>query len=188
VQIPAELKLVDTPRGCRPRCGATTRAGHPCRAQALVTGFCAVDSGIVTGGPRTPEARERQAERARGTMNRLWATRWAEGRPLSTEGRERIVEAQKRRSADSRSPSEQTRRKISEGRKRFETAKREALTCADATNVPSRAGSCCNSYSLNASEKTILAQQGAYLRRGARQSLPVSEASSVRCDSAPCKT
>ena len=63
--IPAELKLAHIPRGCRPRCGAKTRYGKPCQAQALTTGFCAVHSGIIPGGPSTPEAKERQADRAR---------------------------------------------------------------------------------------------------------------------------
>ena len=116
---PAELKLTHLARGCRPRCGAKTRSGKPCRAQALTTGFCAVHSGIIPGGPQTPEARERQRERARETMTRLWTTRWANGRPLSQEARDRIAEAQRRRSPESRYPSEETRRKISEGRKRF---------------------------------------------------------------------
>jgi phosphopantetheinyl transferase len=79
------------------------------------------------GGPSTPEAKERQADRARKTMTRLWATLWANGRPLSPEARSRISEAQKRRSPESRFPSEETRVKISQGRKRFEASKKEAL-------------------------------------------------------------
>ena len=123
--IPPELKLSHIPRGLRPRCGALTRSGDPCKAQALKTGFCAIHSGIATGGPSTPEAKERQAARARDAMQHLWATRWANGRTLSPQGRARIVEAQKRRSADSRAVSEETRLKISQGRRRFEAAKRE---------------------------------------------------------------
>jgi hypothetical protein len=102
-----------------------TRSGKPCRAQALTTGFCAIHSGIIPGGPSTPEAKARQAAAASKNMHRLWATRWANGRPLSREGRARISYAQKRRSPESRYPSEETRRKISEGRRRFEAAKRE---------------------------------------------------------------
>jgi hypothetical protein len=117
--IPQELKLNHIPRGLRPRCGAKTRSVKPCQAQALTTGFCAVHSGIISGGPQTPEAKERQRERARETMRRLWATRWANGRPLSLEARARISEAQKRRSPESRFPSEETRVKISQGRRRF---------------------------------------------------------------------
>jgi hypothetical protein len=122
--IPTELKLTDLARGCRPRCGAITRSGRPCRAQALVTGYCAVHSGIIPGGPSTPEAKERQAARAREVMENLWSTRWADGRPLSDEGRAAIVAAQKRRSPESRFPSEATRQRISEGRRRFEAARK----------------------------------------------------------------
>ncbi len=78
----------------------------------------------MPGGPSTPEARERQAVRARETMQHLWETRWANGRPLSPEGRARIVEAQKRRPPESRCQSNETKLKISEGRKRFEASKR----------------------------------------------------------------
>ena len=45
-------------------------------------------------------------------MRRLWSTRWVNGRPLSPEGRARIVEAQKRRSPRSRQHTEQTKAKI----------------------------------------------------------------------------
>jgi hypothetical protein len=122
--IPAELKLDSLPRALRPRCGAITRSGKPCCAQALTTGFCAIHSGIRTTGPQSPEAREAQSKRARETMLRLWATRWKDGRPLSDEGRARIVAAQKRRSAESRYPSEKTLLKISQGRQRFEEARK----------------------------------------------------------------
>jgi hypothetical protein len=88
---PAEFKLSDTPRGMRPRCGAPTRSGRPCRAQALMTGLCYIHSNL------------RQ--------------------PLPPEARARISETQKRRSPESRYPSEETRRKISAGRRRFEAAK-----------------------------------------------------------------
>jgi hypothetical protein len=50
VTIPEELKLSDIPRAQRPRCGAKTKAGKPCQAQALTTGYCAIHSGIVPGG------------------------------------------------------------------------------------------------------------------------------------------
>ena len=113
VTIPQELKLSHIPRGLRPRCGAKTRSGAPCKAQALRTGLCAVHSGIITGGPSTPEAKERQADRARETMRRLWSTRWANGGQfLTDEGRARIAVAQKRRSARSRQHTEQTKAKI----------------------------------------------------------------------------
>src|SRR5215813_12155660 len=127
VTIPAELKLSHIPRGCRPRCGAMTRSGEPCRAQALATGFCAIHSGLIPGGPSSPEAKARQAAAASENMRHLWATRWVNGRPLSPEGRARISEAQKRRSPESRYPSEETRKKISEARRRFEAQRRQAL-------------------------------------------------------------
>ena len=125
VTIPQELKLSHIPRGLRPRCGAKARSGAPCKAQALTTGFCAVHSGIITGGPSTPEAKERQADCARETMHHLWATRWKDGRPLSDAGRANISAAQKRRSPRSRQHTEQTKAKIRKARVAALAAKSE---------------------------------------------------------------
>ena len=41
-----------------PRCGARTRAGLPCKAQAMRNGRCYRHGGASTG-PRTPEGRQR---------------------------------------------------------------------------------------------------------------------------------
>lgn len=41
-----------------PRCGACTRAGHPCRSPAMRNGRCRLHGGLSTG-PRTPEGLER---------------------------------------------------------------------------------------------------------------------------------
>lgn len=71
-------------RGCRPpkrhrpRCGARTRAGHPCRAPALwrrgeprpANGRCRMHGGLSTGA-RT----EAGKERAREGTRRFWASR-----------------------------------------------------------------------------------------------------------------
>ena len=40
------------------RCGAKTRAGHPCGRYAMKNGRCRMHGGLSTG-PRTPEGRER---------------------------------------------------------------------------------------------------------------------------------
>jgi hypothetical protein len=120
----SNLRFSNLPRALRPRCGATTRAGEPCRAQALTTGFCPTHSGLKPGGAEAEESRERQRERARETMQRRWAEDWAEGRPLSDEARARIAAAQRRRTPESRSVSEATRQKISAARRRAEAEKR----------------------------------------------------------------
>ncbi len=115
--IPDELKLLHIPRGMRPRCGAITRSGKPCCGQALIGGRCYVHSGLASGA-MSAEGKERQRANGRAVMRRLWAERWANGKPLSEGGRARIIAGQKRRSAESRYPSEETRRKISQGRRR----------------------------------------------------------------------
>lgn len=71
-----QLKKPDIPeRSERPRCGARTRAGHPCKAPALWiagaagprNGRCRMHGGLSTG-PRTPEGRQRCADAARRAM------------------------------------------------------------------------------------------------------------------------
>lgn len=135
--IPNELKFIDIPRALRPRCGALTRAGTPCRAQALKTGFCYLHSGVRTIAV-SPEGKERQRANGRRVMQQLWSGKWANGGRvpgvLSDEGKARIIEAQKRRSPESRYPSEETRLKISAGRRRFETTKRAAVAGEGSTN------------------------------------------------------
>jgi hypothetical protein len=113
MQIPKDLKLTDTPRALRPRCGAITRAGTPCRAQALKSGLCYAHTPGVPKGISTPEARAAAAERARKTFKRLWETDWANGHPFTPEGLARISAAQKARSPESRKISEETKRKMS---------------------------------------------------------------------------
>jgi len=46
-------RLRSTPRKDRPRCGAKTRKGTPCQAQALANGRCKYHGGLSTG-PRRP--------------------------------------------------------------------------------------------------------------------------------------
>jgi hypothetical protein len=125
--IPKEFKLSDIPRGLRPRCSALTRRGEHCQGQALGDGLCwrhtALDIPAVSITV-SPEGKERQRENGRAVLTRLWATRWKDGRPLSDEGRARIVAAQKRRSPESRYPSEETRLKISQGRQRYEASRK----------------------------------------------------------------
>jgi hypothetical protein len=113
-------------RGLRPRCAAVTGRGERCNGQALKDGFCWRHTKLdIPAFGVSEEGRERRRERARETMNTLWATRWKDGRPISEETRARIVEAQKRRSPESRRHSAETRQKISEGHRR-RAAKKEA--------------------------------------------------------------
>jgi hypothetical protein len=65
--------------------------------QALATGRCYLHSGYPRGV--SSEGQARQAETARKTMKRNWATIWRDGRTLSPKGRAAISEAQKRRHA-----------------------------------------------------------------------------------------
>jgi hypothetical protein len=76
--------------------------------------------------PVSKEGQERKREAGRETMQKLWSGKWKDGRPLSAEGRARIIEAQKRRSPESRRHSDETRAKISEGQRRRFAAKKEA--------------------------------------------------------------
>jgi hypothetical protein len=127
LKIPNELKLLHIPRGCRPRCGAVTRSGRPCRAQALVTGLCAIHSKLMPGGPATPEAKERAVERGREHMNRMWSERWyPNGRNMTPEGLERIRQGQKRRSPESRKHTPEACHKISQARRRLVEAQKNS--------------------------------------------------------------
>ncbi len=51
---PLPLLLYELRRFDLTRCGAKTRAGHPCRRTALRNGRCRNHGGLSTG-PRTPE-------------------------------------------------------------------------------------------------------------------------------------
>jgi hypothetical protein len=99
-----ERRLTTLPRALRPRCGANTKNGTPCQAQALANGRCPHHGGLSTG-PITPEGKAKRAEIARAHMNTLWATRWRDGgrcQNLTEDGRQRISEAQKLRHAAKR--------------------------------------------------------------------------------------
>jgi hypothetical protein len=93
-----ERRIRGVVRHERPRCGAKTRKGTPCKAQALQNGRCYIHGGLSTG-PRTPEGKVRQAEAARKQMLERWARYRETGEKpkLSEEGRKRIAEAQRRR-------------------------------------------------------------------------------------------
>lgn len=91
-------KLHNVLRSERPHCGARTRAGTPCKAQALKNGRCFIHGGLSTG-PRTEEGKASMAKAASERMRRQWAKLKAEGRSsfITPEGRKRIGNAQKRR-------------------------------------------------------------------------------------------
>jgi hypothetical protein len=57
------------PRETRPRCGARTRAGSPCKRLALRNGRCRNHGGLSTG-PKTEAGRSRIAE----AQKRRWST------------------------------------------------------------------------------------------------------------------
>jgi hypothetical protein len=96
-------KIKGIPRAERPRCGARTRAGGVCRAQALLNkagqpGRCRMHGGLSTG-PRTKRGKETNRRRASAQMRDRWAALGAAGKTavqLSPEGRERIREAARR--------------------------------------------------------------------------------------------
>jgi hypothetical protein len=96
-------KIKGIPRAGRPRCGARTRAGGICRAQALLAksgkpGRCRMHGGLSTG-PRTKNGKETNRRRAKVQMLNRWAACRAAGETaiqLSPEGRARIREAARR--------------------------------------------------------------------------------------------
>jgi hypothetical protein len=96
-------KIKGIPRAERPRCGARTRAGGACRAQALLNkagqpGRCRMHGGLSTG-PRTKRGKDTNRRRAKAQMRDRWAALGAAGETavqLSPEGRERIREAARR--------------------------------------------------------------------------------------------
>jgi hypothetical protein len=83
-----KAKEPQPPRGERPKCGAKTRAGRPCRAAAVWdraaraprNGRCKNHGGASTG-PKTPEGKARiaEAQRARWEAWRAARARTANG-------------------------------------------------------------------------------------------------------------
>ena len=53
-----ESKMTQTVHAKTKRCGAKTRAGHPCGRYAMPNGRCRMHGGLSTG-PKTPEGLER---------------------------------------------------------------------------------------------------------------------------------
>jgi hypothetical protein len=96
-------KIKGIPRTERPRCGALTRAGGICRAQALLNaagqpGRCRMHGGMSTG-TRTEEGKAANRRRARAQMLDCWEGLRAAGKTaveLSPDGRERLREAARR--------------------------------------------------------------------------------------------
>ena len=72
-------RLESIPRAKRPRCGARTRAGTLCMAQALINGKCRQHGGLSTG-IRTLAGLKRQREAASKFMKAKWKAVKAEGR------------------------------------------------------------------------------------------------------------
>jgi hypothetical protein len=96
-------KIKGIPRGERPRCGAQTRAGGACQAQALLTksgkpGRCRVHGGLSCG-PKSKRGKETNRRRARAQMLDRWAALRATGKTaveLSPDGRQRLRDAARR--------------------------------------------------------------------------------------------
>jgi hypothetical protein len=99
----AQRKIRTIMRDDRPLCGARTRTGKPCRAQALRNkhgepGRCRIHGGLSTG-PKTPEGRAIISQLARQMMQERWVRYRAENNgctPLSEEGRERLRQGSSR--------------------------------------------------------------------------------------------
>ena len=51
-------EITQKPHAKTDRCGAKTRAGHPCGRYAMPNGRCRMHGGLSTG-PKTPEGMER---------------------------------------------------------------------------------------------------------------------------------
>ena len=71
-------KLTSIPRSARSRCGARTRNGTACMAQALVNGKCKLHGGASTG-IRTAKGLERQRKAASESMRKRWEAARAAG-------------------------------------------------------------------------------------------------------------
>lgn len=99
----AARKIGGLPRDQRPRCGARTRAGGSCKAQALLNkagepGRCRMHGGLSTG-PRSKKGKAAIADRAREAMRKRWVGYRVHngGRvPLTEEGREKLRQTARR--------------------------------------------------------------------------------------------
>lgn len=102
-QLFARRKIRDAPNDQHPRCGARTRTGKPCQAQALRNkhgkpGRCRIHGGLSTG-PKTPEGRATISQLARQAMQERWVRYRAENNgctPWTEEGRERLRQGSSR--------------------------------------------------------------------------------------------
>lgn len=95
-----ERRIDNLPKDQRPRCGARTRSGEPCKAQALTSGRCRLHGGLSTGA-RSKAGKQRQKVAASTYMRGKWEEWKAQpgGRQLSDETREALSKGQKRRRA-----------------------------------------------------------------------------------------
>ncbi len=93
-------RIDNLPKEQRPRCGAKTRSGAPCKAQALTSGRCRLHGGLSTGA-RSRAGKQRQKAAASAFMRGKWEEWNAQpgGRPFSDETREALRQGQKRRRA-----------------------------------------------------------------------------------------
>jgi hypothetical protein len=76
------------PRNLRPRCGAKTRTGSPCKRMALHNGRCRNHGGLSTG-PETDAGKVRIVAAQK--------LRWSAGRPLQQQGENRVASRKKGR-------------------------------------------------------------------------------------------
>jgi hypothetical protein len=91
------------PREERPRCGARTRKGTPCQAQALLNrnglpGRCKLHGGMSTG-PKTATGKVASREASRTSMIQRWRRMKDDGiirMPLTEAGRERLRQSSRR--------------------------------------------------------------------------------------------
>ncbi len=96
-------KIKGLPRTERLRCGAATRSGGRCQAQALLNtagqpGRCRMHGGLSTG-PRNRKGKDTNRRCAKVQMLKRWAALRAAGKTaveLSPDGRERLRDAARR--------------------------------------------------------------------------------------------
>ncbi|MFZ0572827.1 MAG: HGGxSTG domain-containing protein [Rhodomicrobium sp.] len=95
-----ERRIDNLPKDQRPKCGARTRSGEPCKAQALTSGRCRLHGGLSTGA-RSKAGKQRQKAAASAYMRGKWEEWNAQpaGGPFSGETREALRKGQKRRRA-----------------------------------------------------------------------------------------
>ncbi len=93
-------RIDNLPKDQRPRCGAKTRSGDPCKAQALTSGRCRLHGGLSTGA-RSKAGKKRQKAAASAYMRGKWEEWNAQpgGRPFSDETLAALSKGQKRRRA-----------------------------------------------------------------------------------------